>query len=57
MFLATQNTSSTNDVFTTKPPQIHHKKPAKNTVENAKSPAKTPLHHAGKKSFPLQIFF
>jgi hypothetical protein len=38
-----------NHVPTTKSPQTHHNSPSKNTVENAKPPVKTPLHHAKKK--------
>jgi hypothetical protein len=39
-----------NHVPATKSPQTHHNSPSKNTVENAKPPVKTPLHHA-KKSY------
>jgi len=49
MFFASEKHAVFSPSFTSVPPQIHHQKATICPTFFAKTPAKTPLHHAKKK--------
>jgi hypothetical protein len=62
VFFIAENHHAENHVSTTKPPQLHHKSPDKNTHFSQNPLKKTPIkqqnhprHHARKKSVKKQV--